>query len=159
MEAFLDCLLESKIPGFVADDTVSIKSPHFLPEVSNPKDGVVQVTSFSNIGSGGKKTFFKCAFAVAVHLLAKNRGGVLPTFFIIDSPMKNLSERENKDQFLGFHQMLYTLAETDLLDTQIILIDSEMVAPPANNSRSFLSRHMTTDEASAPPLITYYRGK
>jgi hypothetical protein len=34
--------------------------------------------------------------------------------------MKNISERENPDQFAGFHEMLHELAETELKGTQFI---------------------------------------
>src|SRR5690606_14092609 len=92
---FLDCLLRAKLSGFYPDDAVEMNPPNFLPEVSSAGGGDLAVTSFSNLGSGGKKTLFKCCFAVAVHRLASQIGALLPTFLIIDSPMKNISEREN----------------------------------------------------------------
>src|SRR5690606_10974902 len=86
---FLDCLLRSKLSGFYTDDCVEMKSPHFLPEVTSAGGGDLAVTSFSNLGSGGKKTLFKCFFAVAVDRLASEIGALLPSILIIDSPMKN----------------------------------------------------------------------
>jgi hypothetical protein len=156
---FLDCLLRAKIPGFFPDDIVEMKSPHFLPEVTSADSGDLAVTSFTNLGSGGKKTLFKCCFAVAVHRLAVEIGAMLPTLLMIDSPMKNISERENRAQFEGFFEMLYELCNSELNDTQFILIDKELCPPPAGFQPRFYARHMTPDDDNNPPLIRYYRGK
>ncbi|MGE3801844.1 MAG: AAA family ATPase [Candidatus Kapaibacterium sp.] len=163
---FLDCLLRSKLSGFYPDDRVEMKSPHFLPEVVSADGGDLAVTSFSNLGSGGKKTLFKCCFAVAVHRLASEIGALLPTFLIIDSPMKNTSERQNRDQFEGFLTMLYDLSQTELVNTQFVVVDKELFEPPSEYSRSFASRLMRPNERGKdpkknpnPPLIPYYQDK
>jgi uncharacterized Zn finger protein (UPF0148 family) len=158
-QLFLDCLLQAKIPGFLPDDVVEMKSPNFLPEIMPARSGDLAVTSFANLGSGGKKTLFKCCFAVAVHRLAVEVGSLLPTFLIIDSPMKNISERENREQFEGFHRMLYDLSQSELQDIQFILIDKELSPPPPKFEKEFTSRHMKPDDKIDPPLIRYYRGK
>ena len=156
---FLDCLLRAKIPGFFPSDIVEMRPPHFLPEVTSADSGDLAVTSFANLGSGGKKTLFKCCFAVAVHRLAVEIGAMLPTLLIIDSPMKNISERENREQFLGFFKMLYDLCSAELKGTQFILIDKEVCLPPEGFKPSFQERHMKPDDDDNPPLIRYYRGK
>lgn len=163
---FLNCLLRSKLSGFYTDDCVEMRSPHFLPEVTSAGGGDLAVTSFSNLGSGGKKTLFKCCFAVAVHRLASEVGALLPTLLIIDSPMKNTSERQNREQFEGFMRMLYELSITELKDTQFIVIDKELFAPPVEYSRSFSSRQMRPNERGRnpkdnpnPPLIPYHQDK
>lgn len=156
---FLDCLLRSRIAGFFPDDSVSIRAPHFMPEVLGKSTGDLAVTSFSNLGSGGKKTLFKCCFAVAIHRLSIECGVALPSLLIIDSPMKNISERENKDQFAGFHKMLHELAEGELSNTQFIIVDKELFAPNADFTRSFAERHMKPGDRENPPLIPYYEGK
>lgn len=156
---FLDCLLRARIPGFLATDVIEMKPPNFLPEVIPARSGDLAVTSFSNLGSGGKKTLFKCCFAVAVHRLAVEIGALLPSFLIIDSPMKNISERENREQFKGFHRMLYDLSQSELNGTQFILIDKELSPPPQKFEVSFSARHMKPDDKDYPPLIRYYRGK
>lgn len=158
-ELFLDCLLRAKIPGFFPDDIVEMKTPHFLPEVTSADSGDLAVKSFINLGSGGKKTLFKCCFAVAVHRLAVEIGAMLPTLPIIDSLMKNISERENRTQFEGFFEMLYDLCNSELNGTQFILIDKELCPPPEGFQPSFYERHMTPDNDNYPPLIRYYRGK
>jgi len=163
---FLDCLLRSKLSGFYTDDCVEMKSPHFLPEVTSVGGFDLAVTSFSNLGSGGKKTLFKCCFAVAVHRLASKIGALLPTILIIDSPMKNTSERQNRDQFEGFIKMLYDLSQKELRDTQFVVVDKELFAPPSQYSRSFCSRQMRPNERGQdweknphPPLIPYHQDK
>jgi hypothetical protein len=83
---------------------------------------------------------------------------MLPTLLIIDSPMKNISERENRQQFVGFHEMLHEFVQGELKGTQVILIDKELHAPGQGFSVGFDSRHMTPDDAANPPLIRYYRG-
>jgi len=156
---FIDCLLRAKIPGFLSDDIVEMRAPHFLPEVTSAGSGDLAVTSFTNLGSGGKKTLFKSCFAVAVHRLVAEVGAMLPTLLIIDSPMKNISERENRAQFEGFFEMLYELCNSELKGTQFILIDKELCPPPEGFQPSFKARHMTPDDENYPPLIRYYRGK
>jgi len=155
---FHDCLLRAKLSGFTEDDHVVIRPPHFLPEVISPLLGDLSVTSFANLSSGGKKSLFKACFAIAFHRLAVKINAVLPTFLIIDSPMKNISERENREQFEGFHKMLYELAEKELSGTQFIMIDKEYCPPPENVMVKVNVRHMTPEDDNNPPLVRYYRG-
>ena len=124
---FLECLVRSRVPGFREDDSVEISPPNFLPHV-HVKDSA-NYTSFANLGSGSKKCFFKACFAVALHRLAAQTNALWPTVLILDSPMKNTSERENADQFAGFYEMLYELKETELKATQFIVIDKEFFGP------------------------------
>ena len=164
---FLDCLLRAKLPGFYHDDLVEMNAPYFLPEVSSAGSGDLAVISFSNLGSGGKKTLYKCCFAVAVHRLAREIGAMLPTFLIIDSPMKNISERENREQFEGFYEMLYSLSSSELKRTQFVVIDKEFCPPPDSYDLSFFERYMQPNQQDTPcpsknpfpPLIPYYTGK
>lgn len=156
---FLDMLLRSNFPGIKQDDSVSIKSPDFLPDVLDSRIGDLAVTSFANLSSGGKKTIYKSCFALAVHCLATStKNTVLPTLLIIDSPMKNISERENREVFEGFINLIYELAEEELDGTQIIVIDKEYFPPPEEYVKSHKSRHMQPDSKKFPPLIPYYKG-
>lgn len=151
---FLDCLVRSKISGFSPDDQVEMSPKDFLPEISSLKE--VAVSSFANMGSGGKKTLFKCCFALALHRVNTRIGGPLPSLMVIDSPMKNISERANRLQFESFHALLYELAATELKDTQFVLVDKESIAPPTGFSRSFSQRLMNPGDPQNPPLIPYY---
>lgn len=158
---FLDCLKRSGFPGITAQTVVTISPKTFIPVVTN---GVYQdgkrptETTFNNVGSGGKKPIFKCCFAIAVHRLALELGANLPDLLIIDSPMKSISERENRDVFEGFYRMVYTLASSKMKSTQFIIIDKELFPPQSNAQLSVNIRHMTPDEEQNPPLIKGYRG-
>ncbi|KQR27000.1 hypothetical protein ASF71_18090 [Deinococcus sp. Leaf326] len=157
---FLDCLVRSKLAGFNEDDVVTFEAPDFFPRVATAGEQDMVYTSFSNLSSGGKKTLFKCCFAIALHRLAAMENAPLPRILMIDSPMKNISERENREQFEGFHNMLYDLAADELKATQFVFIDKEYKAPSAHfDLGEIYIRHMTPDQDNAPPLIRYYRGK
>jgi hypothetical protein len=117
------------------------------------------VASFATLSSGGKKTLFKACFAIAVHRLATSIGARLPDILIVDSPMKNISERENREQFERFYEMVYELKAAELRETQFLLIDKEYAPPPKNSAIAVQSRHMRPADAANPPLIPYYRGK
>lgn len=156
-ELFLDCLLRCKLPGINSNSEVHIKVSDFLPQVTNPNLGDVAVTSFANLSSGGKKTLFKACFAIAVHRLAAEIDAFLPSLLIIDSPMKNISERENKEQFEHFHNLIYELMSSELSGTQVILIDKEHFDPNENLFLNMSVRHMKLDAVQFPPLVPYYR--
>jgi hypothetical protein len=94
-DLFLDCLVRSEVPGISRSDVVDISPQTFLPELHSPGVADTTVASFATLSSGGKKTLFKCCFAVAIHRLAVQVGAPLPEMLIIDSPMKNISERKS----------------------------------------------------------------
>jgi hypothetical protein len=163
-EFFLDCLVRSEVPGITSNDIVDIPTNSYLPEIHSPGLADNTVASFATLSSGGKKTLFKCCFAVAMHRLAVKVGAPLPEMLIIDSPMKNISERENRQQFEGFYNMIYELKVTELSATQFILIDKEYTPPADDLKLSVSSRHMKPNDPSKPldpetaPLIPYYLG-
>ncbi|PED91598.1 hypothetical protein CON43_01210 [Bacillus cereus] len=157
---FLENLIEVGLPGVNQSDLVSISTNDFIPKIYRSKDNDVYEMQFSNLGSGGKKTIFKCCFALAIHRLAKQRKVPLPSFLMIDTPMKNISERENADIFKGFYSFLYKLAENELKDLQFIIVDKEYYPIPKEISKKIntIKKHMTPDEPIHPPLIPYYKG-
>ena len=154
---FADTLIQVRFPGILEDDVVTISPDNFIPIIRRKGETHVY-TTFSNLGSGGKKTIFKACFALALHRLAAKNGETLPTFLIIDTPMKNTSERENKDVFVGFYHFLYKLIKTELKGRQIIIIDKEYYKDPEEQISDIVVRHMTPDSSDAPPLIPYYSG-
>lgn len=156
---FLDCLVRAGVPGITPDDRVEIPTNTFFPAVYGPDPGDVAVTTFGTLSSGGKKTLFKCCFAIAVHRLAVQVGAPLPELLIIDSPMKNISERENRDQFEGFYRLVYELKESELRGTQIVLIDKEFSKPERGERFTLIERQMRPGDPENPPLIPYYEGK
>jgi hypothetical protein len=163
-ELFLDCLVRSRVPGISPTDKVEMSTSSFLPELHSADLADSTVASFATLSSGGKKTLFKCCFAIAMHRLAVQVGAPLPELLIIDSPMKNISERENRDQFKGFYNLVYELKADELKDTQFILIDKEYTPPLRDLKIRVVSRHMKPNDPSDhrasehPPLIPYYHG-
>jgi hypothetical protein len=157
-ELFLDCVVRSGIPGITLTDIVQIRSPHFMPDVLGRDAGNLVTTNYSNMSSGGKKNLFKCCFAIALHRLARRNNSFLPTLLIIDSPMKNISERTNNPQFVGFNEMLYQLAQGELAGTQFVIIDKEYFPPAETEPDWLLVRRMTPDDPKAPPLLTRHIG-
>ncbi len=155
---FLEYLIKAGVPGIRLEDKVQVSISTFLPLVAPEGGQDVAVTSFSNLSSGGKKVLFKCCYALAIHRLAIETNASLPALLIIDSPMKNISERENIEVFRQFHNLVYDLAATDLVQTQFILIDKEYCEPDEILQLPVLQRHMTPDNDDYPPLIKYYRG-
>ncbi|WP_133670221.1 hypothetical protein [Burkholderia pseudomallei] len=156
---FLDCLVRAGVPGITRQDRVEIPLPSFFPAVYGSEPGDHAVTSFATLSSGGKKTLFKCCFAVAVHRLTAELGAPLPELLIIDSPMKNISERENRTQFEGFYRMLYELEHSEFRGIQLVLIDKEFSAPALAYDFTLIERHMRPADSEFPPLIPYYSGK
>jgi hypothetical protein len=96
------------------------------------------------------------------HRLATESGATLPELLILDSPMKNISERENREQFERFHRMLYELHTEEFPATQLVLIDKEYFPPEDNIGLEVHERHMQPNEPGEsnphPPLIPYYLG-
>jgi uncharacterized Zn finger protein (UPF0148 family) len=153
---FLDCLVRSAFPGITETFKVSIDPKTFVPEVFPVDAADFAVTSFSNMGSGGMKTIFKACYAIAIHRLAAKTGAALPSLLIIDSAMKNVSERENRELFQSFYSLVYELADGELSGTQFILIDKEMFAVPEHINVEVTSRHMQPGSRDHPPLVPYY---
>ncbi|MFK4435444.1 AAA family ATPase [Paenibacillus sp. RC21] len=164
-EFFLDNLQQVGFPGIHQDDLIEINTTDFIPHVARIGYDDLFVMNFSNLSSGGKKTIFKCCFALAVHRLAAKKEIEIPSFLMLDTPMKNISERENKEIFEGFYHFIYKLFATELKDRQLVIVDKEYFDPEQTKNKeyfiddeNFIVRHMTPDEDEYPPLIHYYRG-
>jgi len=153
---FLDCLVRSAFPGINDTFKVSIDPKSFVPEVFPTDAADFAVTSFANMGSGGMKTIFKACYALALHRLAAKTGAALPSILTMDSAMKNVSERENRELFQAFYSMVYELAAGELEGTQFILIDKEMFPVPEGIEVTVCSRHMAPGSRENPPLVPYY---
>lgn len=153
---FLDCLVRSSFPGLNASYKVTIDPKTLVPEVAPTDAADFAVTSFANMGSGGMKSIFKACYALAIHRLAKKTGAALPTLLILDSAMKNVSERENRELFQAFYSMVYELAADELKETQFILIDKELFPIPEETEITIKARHMAPGNREDPPLVPYY---
>ncbi|MBK7583796.1 MAG: hypothetical protein IPI67_26830 [Myxococcales bacterium] len=156
-DLFKDCLVRAKFPGIGAEHVVKIQAANFYPQIVRPGEEEFIVANHGNLSSGGKVTIFKCCYAIALHRLAARVNGPLPTLLIIDTPMKNISERNNRPIFESFYDMVYDLAGTELKETQFVLIDKEFRVPPESFSRSLKERLMAPTSDAHPPLIGYFR--
>ncbi|MBN1118166.1 MAG: hypothetical protein JXA77_13240 [Bacteroidales bacterium] len=156
-EIFLNTLLTVGLPGISEKDTVKINRKTW--EVFVYPDGEeYKKWNFSNAGSGGKRTLFNVCYLLSIHTVASKNKLPIPSFMIIDTPMKNIDKEVNEDLFKRFYDYLYQLAETSLSETQIVLIDNSYCVPPLTSKLSFYDRYMTNDDDDNPPLISYYRG-
>ena len=61
----------------------------------------------------------KVCYALAIHIVASENKLPLPTFLMIDTPMKNIGEDVNEDIFKSFYQNLYRYANDELVDTAV----------------------------------------
>lgn len=149
--AYLEALNKTGVPGIEDDDRIVIDPKNWIPKIFSP-DG--DYYDFYNAGSGGKKTLLNVCYALAIHKVAMEHNLPLPTFLMIDTPMKNIGEDVNKDIFNAFYQYLYQLADGSLSETQIIMIDKEYFPPPNSIDLEITQKFMSPDN----PLIVYYRG-
>ncbi|WP_286670193.1 AAA family ATPase [Thomasclavelia cocleata] len=156
---FLDCLVNIGFQGVSKFDTMRIDPITYMPILTNTYEN--REVSFDNIGSGGKKTLFKICFALAIHRLqhAKQEDNYLPSFLIIDTPMKNISEREDACMYDKFYHYLFTLLSTELSDTQLIVVDKECKdLSKYKFTEEVVLMRMTHEDGMNPPLFKNYKG-
>jgi hypothetical protein len=152
---YLQSLLAIKLPGVNEDDLIEINRNTWIPYVL-PHGKEAGKWDFFNAGSGGKKTLLNVCYALSIHKVAAERNLPLPSFIIIDSPMKNIGKGVNKEIFESFYHYLYNLAQGPLRNMQFILIDTDYIEPPQGVDMTI--RLMTPDDPNNPPLIPYYHG-
>ena len=152
---FYEALHEAGFPSLVGGDSVFINRRTWLAYIRPGGNEALQY-DFQGAGSGGKKTLFNVCYAVALHRLTEQFSLPLPTFLMIDSPMKNIGNDVNKDIFLSLYRYIYSLSENSLSETQLIIADTDIATPPAG--ASFSARLMIAGDPSHPPLIPYYSG-
>jgi len=148
--AYIEAIRRVGVPGIMETDRVGIDRQSWIPKIFSP-DG--DSYDFYNAGSGGKKTLLNVCYAIAVHRVAARYNLPIPSFLMIDTPMKNIGEDVNADIFKSFYRYLYELAISDLSNTQFIVIDKEYF-PPTDNTVDIFEKFMSPDL----PLISYYRG-
>ena len=150
-EAYLEILLRVGVPGISEQDRVSINRRTWIPQIE-PLDG--DPYTFYDAGSGGKKTLLNACYALAVHKIAAEQNLPLPSFLMIDSPMKNIGEDVNENIFRAFYKCLYDLASGSLTGTQFIIVDKEYFEPDPCINIQISDRFMSPNN----PLISYYHG-
>lgn len=156
-KTYLEILNRVGVPGVTEEDKVNINLKTWVPSIQAGGDQALTY-SFYNAGSGGKKTLLNVCYALSVHKVAAENSLPLPTYLIIDSPMKNIGEDVNRDLFVSFYQLLYKLSRGPLRNTQFIIIDKEYISPNEPEEFDIIERFMTPDDPDNPPLISYYRG-
>jgi phage host-nuclease inhibitor protein Gam len=161
-EAFLQIMLDIHFPGVGCDDEVSIDRTTWCPYIIHSEqpthDRPAQKIKWSfHETSGGKSVLFNICYALSVHLVASRNSLPLPRFLIIDGPTKNLSADVNDQLVRDYFRVIYHLCETELADTQFVLIDSDLTKPESAVI-DFKERLMVPGSSENPPLISYYVG-
>jgi hypothetical protein len=154
-DTYRDILVDVGVPGVTRSDSIVIDRTTWVPTIY-PGGTEEHGYDFYTAGSGGKKTLLNVCYALAIHKVAAERALPLPTFLIIDSPMKNIGKDVNKQTFLSLYRVLYGLSSSSLKSTQFIIIDNEFAAPPLGIDVK--DRYMTISDPAAPPLIPDYQG-
>lgn len=154
---FLKALIATHVPGVTATDKVRINRRNMIPEIW-PGGDEAAAYSFYTAGSGGKKTLLTICFALALHRTAAEKKLPVPTLLMIDTPLKNITPDINPELVQAFYHYLYEVAENDLADHQIIIVDQLLVEPEDGSPLEFTDRLMTEDDPDNPPLISYYHG-
>lgn len=156
-KTFLKILNEVGMPGVSKKDKVSINRSTWDVNILPAGEDYLR-WNFYNAGSGGKKTLFNSCFLLAIHMVASKNNLPLPTFIIIDTPMKNIDKEVNSEIFKAFFDYLYKIASTVLDKTQIIIIENNFIPPDAKVKIDFFHRFMEAGNKENPPLIPYYQG-
>lgn len=152
-DTFLESLVQVGVPGVEETDRIKLNRRTWIPEII-PRQGEGDPYTFYDAGSGGKKTLLNVCYALSVHQVAAKHDRPLPTFLMIDTPMKNIGEDVNEDIFRAFYEYLYDLASGCLSETQFVIVDKKYFEPKAERRLSITERFMSPGQ----PLISYYRG-
>ncbi len=152
-DKFKAIMLKVGFPGVSGEDNIVLDPRNWKPMVIHSE----LAWGFWDTGSGGKKTLFNVCYALAVHMVARERSMPVPNILIIDSPTKNISDDENREIIQSLYREIYRFAATENgTSTQFLLIDSDLVEPEAEFT-GFSQRRMA-GEPGAPSLISYYSG-
>ena len=124
---FKDCLLGVGFPSFSAKDSIIIDKESFVPSVHS-NTGEFRF-NYQTLSSSGIRTIFKICYALAIQrfVLEEKIITLLPSFMIIDTPMKNISERIDKSLYMKLYEYFYkSFSKGGILEgQQLILVDKE----------------------------------
>ena len=149
---FFECLLDVGFSYIETTDCVKIDKNTFIPSIFSQYDEFK--FDYTNLSSGGKKTIFKICYALAIHIFVteKRIHSILPKFIIIDTPMKNMSEREDRilyENLYLFFSKLFS-AGGRLEKMQLIVVDKEL--PQIFRGKEIMCKHMTNEKPLLPFL-------
>lgn len=149
---FLKCLIDVNFSYIESSDFVRIDKKSFIPSIFS-EYGEFKFDYF-NLSSGGKKTIFKICYALAIHIYVVENEvhSILPQFIIIDTPMKNISEREDCVLFENLYHYFITLFSYGgkLENIQLIIVDKEL--PQVFEKNKIMCKHITNNEPLIPKL-------
>lgn len=125
---FQESLLDVGFPDFSSKDSIVINPNTFVPSVFTSA-GEFRF-DYRSISSSGIRTIFKICYALAIHRFIREQSitTILPTFLMIDTPMKNISERMDVDLYTRLYRYFYQLFSQGgaLYGIQLIAIDKEL---------------------------------
>lgn len=149
-DLFKGTLLSVGFPGISCEDIILINTNSFVPAVYSTV-GKFRF-DYYNLSSSGIRTIFKICYALSIYRFVKlkNISTLLPNFIMIDTPMKNISERLDKKIFIKLYEYFYYLFSKggDLYGVQLIIIDKE--APEIFKAHGISCRIFTKEEPLIP---------
>lgn len=147
---FKESLLDIDFPGFSHDDYIVIDSQSFIPSAYSESNDFL--FDYQSLSSSGIRTIFKICFTISLHRLIKKKNikCLVPSLIMIDTPMKNISERIDKYIFNNLYNYLFSLFSVggELYGTQLIVIDKEM--PFIFESNNVFSKMFTKSNPLIP---------
>lgn len=150
-ELFKYSLLDVGFPEFSKDDIVKIDSSSFLPAIYNSIEEFR--FDYYNLSSSGIRTIFKICYALSIYQFVNENKikSLLPSFILIDTPMKNISERIDKNIYANLYDYFYRLFSEggSLYGVQLIVIDKEA---PKIFEKNKVTCRMFTNESPLIPL-------
>lgn len=143
-------LLNIGFPNFSKHDKIVVDIKNFIPSVYS-EVGEFRF-NYHNLSSSGIRTIFKICYALSIYQLVmeKKIPSLLPTFIMIDTPMKNISERIDKKIYTNLYDYFYRLFSDNgvLRDVQLMIIDKE--APEIFESNGIPCKMFTKEKPLIP---------
>lgn len=148
---FKRSLLDVGFPNFSEEEIVRIDTSSFLPAVY---DSIGNFRfDYYNLSSSGIRTIFKICYTLSIYQYVRERkiSSLLPTFIMIDTPMKNISERIDEKIYMNLYDYFYRLFSKggELFGIQLIIIDKEK---PKIFEKNKVACRMFTKENPLIPL-------
>lgn len=148
-ELFRDTLIGIRFPYLSEKDVLTIDKDSFIPKIYRVETKTTE--TYSTL-SGGSRSIFKICYAISIYRLVRETGRslLLPSFLIIDTAMKNISERIDKRLYDSFYKYIYKMfSKGGKLDgIQLIIVDKEM--PPIFLENNVASRMFTGENPLIP---------
>ena len=132
-------------------DSVKIDMQTFVPYVCDERGR--KKYDYYSLSSGGRRTIFKIlySFALFIYLRENDVCSLLPSFLLVDTPMKNISEREDRELQESLYAYISNLfGEGGKLNgIQLIIVDKEI--PATLDDKTITWKRFSSDA----PLIAY----